>query len=92
MSHKAVFYCSRFARAGEATDFNLVKNQPHGHAKKFNVVQLQARLRAQKQTENTLIRHLKQKLQNDCNGIRPIIWLLEAPLESLQLDHSHNSE
>ena len=31
----AIFDCSRYARAGEATDFNLVKNQSQ-----LNVVQL----------------------------------------------------
>jgi hypothetical protein len=31
---KAIFHCSRFARAGEATNFNHVKNQSRGHAKK----------------------------------------------------------
>ncbi len=30
---KVVFHCSRFARAREATDFNLMKNQSRGHAK-----------------------------------------------------------
>ena len=37
---KAVFHCTRFVRAGEATDFNLVKNQLGGHVKKVKVVQL----------------------------------------------------
>ena len=31
---KAIFHCSRFAHAGEVTDFNLVKNQSRVHAKK----------------------------------------------------------
>ena len=31
---KAIFHYSRFARAGEATNFNHVKNQSRGHAKK----------------------------------------------------------
>ena len=34
ISLKAVFHCSRFARADGATDFNLVKNELRGHAKK----------------------------------------------------------
>ena len=39
---KTVFHCSRFAHAGEMTDFNLMKNQSRGHAKKvkLTVVQL----------------------------------------------------
>ena len=32
---EAVFHCSRFARTDTATDFNLVKNQSRGHAKKI---------------------------------------------------------
>jgi hypothetical protein len=31
---KAIFHCSRFARAGGATNFNDVKKQSRGHAKK----------------------------------------------------------
>ena len=31
---KAIFHCGRFARAGGATNFNHVKNQSRGHAKK----------------------------------------------------------
>jgi hypothetical protein len=31
---KAIFHCSRFARTGGATNFNHVKNQSPGHAKK----------------------------------------------------------
>jgi hypothetical protein len=31
---KAIFHCSRFARAGGATNFNDVKSQSPGHAKK----------------------------------------------------------
>ncbi len=34
ISSKAIFHRRRFVRAGEATDFNLVKNQSRGHAKK----------------------------------------------------------
>jgi hypothetical protein len=34
MGLKAIFHCGRFARAGEATNFNRVKNQSPGHAKK----------------------------------------------------------
>jgi hypothetical protein len=30
---KAIFHCSRFARAGGATNFNHLKNQSRGHAK-----------------------------------------------------------
>ncbi len=40
---KAVFHCSRLARAGGATDFNLVKNQSRGQAKKvkcYSIVQI----------------------------------------------------
>ena len=34
LSLKAIFHCGRFARAGGATNFNHVKNQSRGHAKK----------------------------------------------------------
>ncbi len=37
---KAVFHRSRFARADEATDFNPVKSQSRGHAKKVKCSQL----------------------------------------------------
>ena len=40
VSVKAVFHCSRFARAGGATDFNLVKSSRAGTPRKLNVVQL----------------------------------------------------
>ena len=33
-SLKAIFHCSRFVRAGGATNFNHVKNQSRGHARK----------------------------------------------------------
>ena len=51
---KAVFHCSRFARAGEATDFILVKNQSSGHTKKVKCSLTSKRVRAHKSRQKTL--------------------------------------
>ncbi len=58
-SIEAAFHSSRFARAGGANDFNLVKISRARTPRKLNVVQnFQACPRAQKQTENAQIRHV----------------------------------
>ena len=51
---KAVFHCSRFARPGGANDFNLVKNQSRGHAKKVKCSSTSKRVRAHKSGQKTL--------------------------------------
>ncbi len=45
---KVILHCSRFARVGEATDFNLVKNQSRGHAKIVKCSSTSKRVRAHK--------------------------------------------
>ena len=77
---KAVFHCSRFAHPGEATDFNSMKNQSRGHAKKVkcSVVKLpsvSARTKADRKRSCRLDTHSKVETcslcplgQNDCNG------------------------
>ena len=45
---KAVFHCRRFARAGGATDFNIVKNQSRAHTKKVKCSSTSKRVRAHK--------------------------------------------
>jgi hypothetical protein len=51
---KAVRHYSRFARAGEANDFNLVKNQSRGHAKKVECSSTSKRVSARKIRQKTL--------------------------------------
>ena len=51
---KAIFHCSRFAHAGGATDFNLVKNQSREHAKKVKCSSTSKRVRAYKSRQKTL--------------------------------------
>ncbi len=45
---------ARSARAGGATDFNLVKNQSRGHAKKVKCSSTSKRVRAHKSRQKTL--------------------------------------
>ncbi len=40
---KAIFHCSRFGRAGEATDFNLVKNHGAGPPRVVQLPSVSAR-------------------------------------------------
>jgi hypothetical protein len=47
-------HCRRFARVGEAIDFNLVKNQSRGHAKKGKCSSTSKRVRAHKSRQKTL--------------------------------------
>ena len=62
---KAIFHCSRFARAGGATNFNHVKNQSRGHAKKVECSSTSmACPRAFRRTKNAQIRQLQRKLSN----------------------------
>ena len=65
MALKAIFHCSRFARAGEATNFNHVKNQSPGHAKKVECSStFMACPRAVRRTKNAQVRQLQRKLSN----------------------------
>jgi hypothetical protein len=65
---KAIFHCSRFARAGEATNFNHVKNQSRGHAKKVECSStFMACPRAVRRTKNAQVSNygqLQKKLSN----------------------------
>jgi hypothetical protein len=62
---KAIFHCSRFARAGGATNFNHVKNQSPGHAKKVECSStFMACPRAVRRTKNAQVRQLQRKLSN----------------------------
>ena len=45
---KAIFHCGRFARAGGATNFNHVKNQSRGQAKKVECSSTSASIQADK--------------------------------------------
>ena len=61
----AVFHCSRFARADGATNFNHVKNQSPGHAKKVECSSTyMACPRAFRRTKNAQVRLLQRKLSN----------------------------
>jgi hypothetical protein len=61
----AIFHCSRFARAGRATNFNHVKNQSPGHAKKVECSStFMACPRAFRRTKNVQVRQLQRKLSN----------------------------
>ena len=51
---KAVSRCSRFAREGETTDCNLVKNQSRRHAKKLKCSSTSKRVRVHKSRQKTL--------------------------------------
>ena len=53
---KAIFHCSRFAHAGEATGFNLVKNQSRGHAKKVKCSSTSKRVCAHKTLRQKTLR------------------------------------
>jgi hypothetical protein len=65
---KAIFHCSRFDREGGATNFNHVKNQSRGHAKKVERSStFMACLRAFKRTKNAQDRQLQRKL----SSVRP---------------------
>jgi hypothetical protein len=65
LSLKAIFHCSRFDRAGGATNFNHVKNQSPGHAKKVECSStLMACPRAFRRTKNAQVRQLQRKLSN----------------------------
>ena len=65
MHFKAIFHCSRFARAGEATNFNHVKNQSRGHTKKVECSStFMACPRAVRRTKNSQVRQLERKLSN----------------------------
>ena len=60
---KVIFHCSRFARAGEATNFNHVKNQSRGHAKKVECSStFMAYPQAVRWTKNAQVRQLERKL------------------------------
>jgi hypothetical protein len=62
---KAIFHCSRFARAGGATNFIHVKNQSPGHAKKVECSStFMACPRAVRRTKNAQVRQLQRKLSN----------------------------
>ena len=63
---KAIFHCSRFARAGGAIgNFNHVKNQSPGHAKKVECSStFMACPRAFRRTKNAQVRQLQKKLSN----------------------------
>ena len=64
-SLKAIFHCGRFARAGGATNFDHVKNQPRGHVKKVECSStFMACPRAFRRTKNAQVRHLQRKLSN----------------------------
>jgi hypothetical protein len=64
-SVKAIFHCGRFARAGGATNFNHVKNQSRGHAKKVECSSTSmACPRAFRRTKNAQVRQLQRKLSN----------------------------
>jgi hypothetical protein len=70
---KAVFHCSRFARAGEVNDFNLVKNQACVNAKKVECSSTSERVRARKSIQrrlglDTYSRSRRPRGQGDCNG------------------------
>jgi hypothetical protein len=66
---KASFHCSRFARAGEATNFNHVKNQSRRHAKKVECSStFMACPRAVRRTNNAQVRQLERKLSNVCSA------------------------
>jgi hypothetical protein len=55
----------QFARAGGATNFNHVKNQSPGHAKKVECSStFMACLRAFRRTKNAQVRQLQRKLSN----------------------------
>ena len=83
---KAIFHCSRFARAGGATNFNHVKNQSPGHAKKVECSStFMACPRAFRWTKNAQVRQLQRKLSNVCsaragkatameNGLKVLRW------------------
>ena len=59
----AIFHCSRFARAGEVTNFNHVKNQSRGHAKKVECSStFVACPRAVRWTKNAQVRQIERKL------------------------------
>jgi hypothetical protein len=65
--HQAIFHCSRFARAGEATNFNHVKNQSRGHAKACpRAVKARHGVSASSQADNksAQVRQLERKLSN----------------------------
>jgi uncharacterized protein YlxW (UPF0749 family) len=65
MRLKAIFRCSRFARAGGATNFNHVKNQSPEHAKKVECSStFMACPRAFRRTKNAQVRQLQKKLSN----------------------------
>ena len=51
---KAIFHCRSFARADEATDFNLVESQLREHAKKVKCSSTSKRVRAHKSRLKTL--------------------------------------
>ena len=63
-SLKAIFHCGRFARAGGATNFNHVKNQPRGQVKVECSSTFMACPRAFKRTKNLQYRQLQRKLGN----------------------------
>ena len=57
--------CSRFSSAGGATNFNHVKNQSPGHAKKVECSSTyMACPRAFRRTKNAQVRQLQRKLSN----------------------------
>jgi hypothetical protein len=61
----AIFHCSRFARAGETTNFNHVKNKSRVHAKKVECSStFMACPRAFRRTKNAQVRQLERKLSN----------------------------
>ena len=65
-SFKAIFHCSRgFVCVGEATNFNHVKNQSPGHAKKVECRStFMTCPRAFERTKNAQDRQLQRKLSN----------------------------
>jgi hypothetical protein len=67
MAFYAIFHCSRFARAGEAPNFNHVKNQSRGHAKKVECSStFNHGVSASSQADNksAQVRQLERKLSN----------------------------
>ena len=63
---KAIFHCSRFARAGGATNFNHVKNQSPGHTKKVECSStFMACPRAFRRTKDAQVRQLQRKLRGE---------------------------
>ena len=89
---KAIFHCGRFARAGGATNFNHVKNQSRGHAKKVGCSStFMACPRADRRTKNAQVRQLHRKSSNVLSARAGKATAMENGLNSNDVKIAHTS-